>query len=173
MPGKLSYRMVRVGSAPAGLLGLDELMRSIYEEGICPDDIRLPENLISGVKAHNYIPKPALEDYKEALMREYTKFYAQMSGDQTFTVKEYGTWRGYPREHIAWFPTVSAELCTGCDRCLEFCSYGVYEKQDDGKVIVVEPFLCRVGCSSCAAVCDPNAILFPPYDMLKDYRPIG
>ncbi len=173
MASNLSYRMIQIGKIPAGLIGLDEIMNELYDAGLCPDDPRLPERLISGIKANNYIPKPALDDYRDALLREFAKFYAQKSGDETFTVQSYGTWRGYPREHISWFPTVAADLCTGCDHCLEFCSYGVYEKQEDGKVTVVEPFLCRVGCSSCAAVCDPKAILFPPYDMLKDYRPIG
>jgi len=173
MAENLSYRMVQIGMAPAGLLGLDELFLALYESGHSPDDPALRDALVKGVRKNNFIPKPALQEYREALLREYGKFYARMSGAATYDAQSFGTWRGYPREHIPWFPTVAADLCNACDRCLEFCSYGVFEKQGDGKVAVVEPFLCRVGCSSCAAVCDPKAILFPPYDMLKDYRPIG
>ena len=30
------------------------------------------------------------------------------------------------------------------------------------KVILVDPFACVVGCSSCATICKPRAITFPP-----------
>lgn len=171
MNKKLSYHMLQIGGVPAGLVGLDELLSELYDQGVCPDDPELSQKLIAGVRLHNYIPRIAIDEYRAALVRAYTHFYAQKSGDENYEVRSYGTWRGYPRETIPWFPTVAAARCTGCDRCLEFCSYGVYEEQADGKVAVVEPFLCRVGCSSCAAVCEPEAILFPPYDLLKDYRP--
>lgn len=173
MSHTLSYHMLQIGGVPAGLLGLDELLSELYERGFCPDDPELPNNLIAGVRVHNYIPKSAMNDYRTALVRAYTHYYAQKSGDESFEIHSYDTWRGYPRESIPWFPTIAEELCTGCGLCLEFCSYGVYEQQPDGKVTVVEPFLCRVGCSSCAAACEPEAILFPPYDLLKDYRPKG
>ncbi len=173
MSPELGYRMIQIGKAPAGLLGLDECFERLYEEGINPDSPELSEQLMASVKEHNYVPQPAYQDYEQALVREYQKFYAQQSGDESYQRASYGTWRGYPREHISWFPTIAPELCDGCGRCIDFCSFGVYEQHEDGKAIVVEPFLCRVGCSSCAAVCDPDAILFPPRDMLKDYRPIG
>jgi NAD-dependent dihydropyrimidine dehydrogenase PreA subunit len=172
MAQKVSYRMVQIGSAPAGLLGLDELFQKLYEEGIHPKSPALTERLIEGVREQNFIPKPAVEDYEKALIREFQHYYVQKSGDEEYQTISYGTWRGYPREHISWFPTIASELCDGCGHCLDFCSYGVYEKHRDGRVAVVEPFLCRVGCSSCAAVCDPDAILFPPRDMLENYRPI-
>lgn len=169
----LSYHMLQIGGVPAGLKGLDELLSELYEQGLCPDDPDLEKKLIAGIRVNNYIPRVAINDYKSALVRAYTHFYAQKSGDENYEVRSYGTWRGYPRESIPWFPTIAEELCTGCGLCLEFCSYGVYEPQADGKVTVVEPYLCRVGCSSCTAVCEPKAILFPPYDLLKDYRPKG
>lgn len=173
MEEKLSYRMLRIGGAPAGLLGLNELYAELFNLGFNPEDPALAGALVEGVRKNNYIPRPALQDYKEALQRDYTEYYAQKTNDDTFQAKTYGTWRGYPREHIPWFPTVAGELCNGCDRCIEFCSYGVYRKQPDGKVDVVEPFLCLVGCNSCASVCEPEAILFPSRKMLNDYRPIG
>jgi NAD-dependent dihydropyrimidine dehydrogenase PreA subunit len=173
MSQKLRYRMIQIGKAPAGLLGLEELFQRVYEEGINPESPQLSGRLIEGVKEHNFVPKTAVKDYEKALSREYQRYFAQKSGDENYRTISYGTWRGYPREHISWFPTIAIELCDGCGRCLDFCSYGVYEQQSDGKPVVVEPFLCRVGCSSCAAVCDPDAIFFPPRDMLLDYRPIG
>lgn len=173
MDARLSYRMVIISGVPAGLLGLTELLTRLYAEGMLPDDPRLKERLIAGVRQHNYIPRAALSDYQEALCREYELFCARQQNGAGQQLTDYGTWRGYPREHIPWFPTVASELCTACDHCLSFCNYGVYTKMPDGKVTVVEPFLCRVGCSSCAAVCEPNAIMFPPRGMLDDYRPIG
>jgi NAD-dependent dihydropyrimidine dehydrogenase PreA subunit len=173
MNKNLSYHMLQIGGVPAGLVGLDELLSDLYDQGLCPDDPNLPQKLIAGVRVHNYIPRIAVDAYRAALLQAFRHFYSQKSGDDDYQIRSYGTWRGYPRETISWFPTIAEELCIRCDRCLEFCSYGVYEKQADGKVVVAEPFLCRVGCHSCAAVCDPEAILFPPNEMLNDYRPKG
>lgn len=173
MVEKLSYRMLLLGGAPAGLLGLNELLETLFERGICPDDLELPQLLLDGIRQHNFVPKPAVSTYQEGLVREYDRYYADRQGNHSFIRPSYGTWRGYPREQISWFPTIAVELCTGCGHCLEFCSYGIFEKLADGKVIVIEPFLCRVGCSSCMSVCEPKAILFPPRQMLEDYRPRG
>lgn len=144
-----------------------------YEEGTSPNSPELVRGIMAGVREHNCVPKPALEAYEAALRREYQGYYSQKSGDENYQTVSYSTWRGYPRQHISWFPTIAANLRDGCGRCLDFCSYGVYEQQMDGKAVVVAPFLCRVGCSSCTEVCDPDAILFPPREMLNDYHPIG
>ena len=56
---ELSYRMLQIDGRPAGLLGLEELFRALYDAGLSPTDPDLPEQLITGVKAHNFIPKPA------------------------------------------------------------------------------------------------------------------
>ena len=47
------------------------------------------------------------------------------------------------------------------------------EEAAEGKVVVIDPFKCQVGCSSCANVCAPRAITFPPRGMLDAYRPGG
>ena len=46
----------------------------------------------------------------------------------------------------------------------------VYERDENGKVYVAEPFLCMVGCCFCKSVCEPHALLFPTQDLLKNFR---
>jgi NAD-dependent dihydropyrimidine dehydrogenase PreA subunit len=153
--------------------GLDELFEEMYAQGRLPDEAGLGLELVARARAHSFIPKGAEQAYAEALLREYRSYVAACEQGDVPRQVDYGTWRGYPREQIPWFPTVALDLCDGCDACLKFCSFGVYRATSDGKVIVAEPFRCQVGCSSCAVVCAPKAIAFPPRDMLDAYRPWG
>jgi NAD-dependent dihydropyrimidine dehydrogenase PreA subunit len=82
----------------------------------------------------------------------------------------YGTWKGFPREQIPWYPTVDAAKCAGCRKCFEFCSHRVYGWDDQANAPrVIEPFQCVVGCSSCTQECDAQAITFPPLSVLKPF----
>lgn len=84
--------------------------------------------------------------------------------------KEYGTWKGTPREKIPWHPTVDEEKCVGCRACYEFCGHGVYAWNDEtDKPVVAEPFQCVVGCSSCKNQCGTEAVTFPPLSVLKPF----
>lgn len=168
---KLSYRMLYIGSAPSGLLGLEELFKECYESGLTPADPSLGETLLKGVRKHNFVPKPAEEDYKTALMREFAKYYKMRLSGRAIVAKNYGTWNGYPREHIPWFPTIASDLCNNCGACFELCAHGVYDKDEKGNIFVIDPFSCIVGCCFCKSVCDKNALLFPGQEMLKNYRP--
>lgn len=168
--GNLSYRMIYIGGAPAGLLGVDELFNVLFEAGMTPGDENLGEKLIKGVKKHNFVPKPAIKDYQDVLLREYLKYYHARTGGDAPVTRDYGQWEGYPREHIPWFPTVSEELCNGCGKCIEVCPKDVFQQLENGKVMVVEPFLCIVGCCFCKSACDPKAILMPQREMLDQYR---
>ncbi len=167
---KLSYRMLYIGTAPAGLLGLEELFRDLYEQGITPADAELASALIKGVRKHNFIPKTAQPDYQTVLQREYLKYHHARKNGKAVVARDYGQWEGHPREHIPWFPTVSADLCNGCGACIKICPKDVFEMDENGKVIVIEPFLCIVGCCFCKSACDPKAILMPKLDMLNTYR---
>jgi ferredoxin len=162
----LSMRQVLVGGRPAGMLGLDEVFETLYEQGRRPEEPDLGIDLVTQARAHNYIPKPAVADYAEALLREYRQYVAQRAGGERPRRVNYGTWRGHPREHIPWFPTVAADLCNGCGVCLKLCGPGALASTPDGKVEVVDSFKCVVGCSSCASVCKPGAITFPPREIL-------
>ncbi len=166
----LSYRMLYIGQSPAGLLGLDELFNEVYDSGTTPDDADIGEKLIQGVRRHNYVPKPSVDEYMQVLQREYFKFYQDKSGGKPVTPTDYGQWEGIPREQIPWFPTVSAELCDGCGNCLEVCPKDVFARDGNGKMLVVEPLRCIVGCCFCKSACEPHAILMPDREMLDQYR---
>lgn len=170
---QLSVRQILVGARPAGMHGLDELFEEMYAQGRLPDEPGLGLELVERARAHNYIPKGAGKRFAEALLREYRQYVtASEHGDVPRRV-DYGTWRGYPREQIPWFPTVALDLCDTCGACLKFCSFGVYRATSDDKVIVAEPFRCQVGCSMCVDACPPRAISFPPRTILDSYRPGG
>jgi CDP-4-dehydro-6-deoxyglucose reductase len=168
----MRHRQILIGQRPAAIQGLDDIFDGLYEQGRKPGEPDLGKELIEQArKRHNYIPRPAEDDFAQALLREYCKYVGQrMCGCEPQAV-DYGTWRGHPREYIPWFPTVAEDLCDGCGACLKFCSFGVFEVTKEGKVTVVEPFKCQVGCSSCVNVCPPRAITFPPRSMLDTFRP--
>jgi len=166
----LSYRMIYIAGAPAGLQGVNELFNALFDAGVTPGEDNIGEKIIQDVKKHNFVPKPAIKDYQDVLVREYLKYYQTREGGKVPEVKDYGQWEGYPREHIPWFPTVSEELCNGCGKCIEVCPKDVFEQMENGKVIVIEPFLCIVGCCFCKSACGPKAILMPQREMLDQYR---
>ena len=165
----LSYRMLQIGGQPAGLLGLEELFSALFDQGLTPNHPEITERLLNGVKQSNFIPKPAAQDYINALVLEFQRYYQRRRTGKTIVARDYGTWRGYPREQIPWFPTISAALCNDCGACLELCAREVFERDEYGKVWVAEPFLCMVGCCFCKSVCEPKAILMPGQELLKNY----
>jgi NAD-dependent dihydropyrimidine dehydrogenase PreA subunit len=168
------YHQILVGGRPAGIQGLDEIFGALYEQGRQPGDPGLGAELVEQVRRrHNYIPKPAVDDFAQAMAGEYRKYVEQrLCGCRPEPV-DYGTWRGHPREHVPWFPTVALDLCDGCGACLEFCSFGVFEIAEDDKVVVAELFKCQVGCSSCVKICKSKAITFPPRNVLEAFPPGG
>jgi len=64
---------------------------------------------------------------------------------------------------IPWFPVIDRARCVSCRQCLEFCLFGVYEKDDDGTVVVVRPQNCKTNCPACARLCPECAIMFPKH----------
>jgi NAD-dependent dihydropyrimidine dehydrogenase PreA subunit len=164
----LSYRQIQVGNLTIGMVGLEELFETLRNRNVPPDEAAIAD-LLQGARRHNYIPPAADEKMGVVLLREYRQFCARPAAEGSRPAG-YGTWRGHPRETVPWFPTIHTELCDGCGACLRFCSFGVYAEADDGKVQVVEPFRCQIGCSACMDICKPGAIVFPPAAMLKAYR---
>jgi CDP-4-dehydro-6-deoxyglucose reductase len=170
---QLSRRQILVGTRPAGMHGLDEILEELCAQGREPDEPGLGSELVERARLHNFIARPAVDDFAEALVREYRRYAAARACGGRPQQVSYGTWRGYPREQVPWFPTVALDLCDGCGTCIDFCSFGVYGSAPEGRAMVVEPLKCQVGCSSCANVCAPRAITFPPRSMLDAYRPGG
>ncbi len=168
--GDLSYRMLQIAGAPAGILGLEELFTQLFSEGLDPNAEDLRKRLLGGVRKHNFIPKPTETEYANALAMEYTRFYRSKQAGKAWEKKDYGQWRGYPREQIPWFPTIAPTLCNDCGACMDTCAREVFERDIKGKIVVVEPFQCMVGCCFCKSVCEPHALLFPSQELLNNYR---
>jgi NAD-dependent dihydropyrimidine dehydrogenase PreA subunit len=61
----------------------------------------------------------------------------------------------------AWYPVIDRDRCTNCGQCFEFCLFGVYEKDEEGRVIVAKPESCKNNCPACARICPEAAIIFP------------
>jgi len=171
---------------------LDEVFAALHAAGRKPDDAGLGIEIIKQMRRENYIPDSAGDVSAAAFEREYAAYLAQMESGGPTRQRGYGMWRGYPREAIPWFPSVNEDACNGCGVCLKLCSTqclapaadgngcGIFLKPSGtqcltptkgGKVRVADPFACVVGCSSCANVCRPKAITFPPLSMLEAYKP--
>jgi electron transport complex protein RnfB len=56
-------------------------------------------------------------------------------------------------------PRIDAELCSGCERCVEICPVGALA-QVGGKAVLVYPDRCTY-CVLCEDVCPDNAIALP------------
>jgi ferredoxin len=63
-----------------------------------------------------------------------------------------------------WYPIMDGSRCIHCGHCLQFCLFGVYEMDTEGKVLVRNPDQCKTGCPACARICPQSAIMFPLYE---------
>ncbi len=64
-------------------------------------------------------------------------------------------------QNPAWFPVIDYDRCTGCGQCHDFCLFGVYGRDADGRVRVTHPESCKNNCPACARICPETAIIFP------------
>jgi NAD-dependent dihydropyrimidine dehydrogenase PreA subunit len=67
------------------------------------------------------------------------------------------------KEQETWYPVIDRERCTNCNKCHDFCLFGVYSVKN-GDVKVTQPQNCKNNCPSCARVCPSKAIMFPKYE---------
>ena len=66
-------RTIRIGNVTVGLLGLDIALVDLVGKDLSEDDA--VNFLYQRVSQKNYIPEPAVEPYKEALRREYRRYF--------------------------------------------------------------------------------------------------
>ena len=66
-------RTIRIGNATVGLLGLDVALAQLAAKKISEDDA--VKFLFEQVSQKNYIPEQAVKPYKEALRREYRRYF--------------------------------------------------------------------------------------------------
>ena len=62
---------------------------------------------------------------------------------------------------VPWFPVIDYDRCINCGQCLDFCLFGVYERDEENKVVVAQPANCKNNCPACARICPKVAIIFP------------
>jgi len=60
-----------------------------------------------------------------------------------------------------WYPVLDYSRCTDCRQCLQFCLFGVYTLDEEGKVRASAPDQCKPGCPACSRICPSSAIMFP------------
>jgi NAD-dependent dihydropyrimidine dehydrogenase PreA subunit len=71
------------------------------------------------------------------------------------------TWDGVPRNKIPWYPIIDYEKCISCEKCLEYCTLGVFEyemKEGKKKIVIRNPNNCVVLCLGCDVICHVGAI---------------
>jgi Pyruvate/2-oxoacid:ferredoxin oxidoreductase delta subunit len=68
------------------------------------------------------------------------------------------------RTRQRWYPVIDGSRCVSCQHCLQFCLFGVYELDAQGKVEVRRPHQCKTGCPACARICPHSAIMFPLHE---------
>ena len=71
----------------------------------------------------------------------------------------------YPREKVNWSPTIDLNKCVKCGMCMN-CGKQVYTWTKEGPV-VENPLSCLVGCTTCANLCQGEAISFPDKKVLR------
>jgi NAD-dependent dihydropyrimidine dehydrogenase PreA subunit len=155
---KAQLSSLKVGGLEVGVSGLAE----IVERGLLvmdsPDD-EVREVLLKEMRARNYVPSSAQEEYMRALWAEFRK------ARQTRREQLEMSYKGIPREDIPWYPKVDEKKCSGCSSCVEFCTQSVFSF--DGRSHVIKPYNCIVGNSSCRSFCPEKAISFPTTNDLK------
>ena len=85
----LTQKTIKIGTVTVGLLGLEIALVQLAGKDISEDEA--VNFLFEQVSKKNYIPKQAVEPYKEALLREYRRYHkADDSKDQGISIRVLG-----------------------------------------------------------------------------------
>ena len=85
----LTQKTIKIGTVTVGLLGLEIALVQLAGKDISENEA--VNFLFEQVSKKNYIPKQAVEPYKEALLREYRRYHkADNSKDQGISIRVLG-----------------------------------------------------------------------------------
>ena len=85
-----TQRMLKIGKATIGLIGLDIALNKALAEKIPVD--KIDEHLFQEIRTQNYIPSGMTDEYKAALKREYRKLLGEdVDDDQDLIIRIFGT----------------------------------------------------------------------------------
>ncbi|MGN0713005.1 MAG: DUF2703 domain-containing protein [Anaerovoracaceae bacterium] len=59
-----------------------------------------------------------------------------------------------------WYPVIDILTCVECGTCVDFCTHGVYSKQNYPVPVVVNPDGCIDHCHGCGSKCPQGAITY-------------
>jgi hypothetical protein len=77
--GNWLVRQIQIGEAPVGLVGLDDALRQLFSSGRLPGP-EVSEVLLAAMRARNYVARGDEDNYRAALLREYTAYWEKKSG---------------------------------------------------------------------------------------------
>ena len=76
--GKPVAKIIKVGDLEAGLIGLDQALQNVYSAGVNGEE-EVKQELLRLIRDFgNYISPSRESDYKEALLREYGNYVANL-----------------------------------------------------------------------------------------------
>jgi Thioredoxin domain len=85
-----TQRMLKIGKATIGLIGLDIVLNKAIAEDVPVEDVA--DYLYEAIRGQNYIPAGMTEAYKAALEKEYRKLLGQeQDDDNELTIRIFGT----------------------------------------------------------------------------------
>lgn len=85
-----TQRMLKIGKASIGLIGLDVALNKALAEKM--DSSEASEYLFKAIKGQNYIPAGMTNEYKTALEREYRKLLGEETAANDYlTIRIFGT----------------------------------------------------------------------------------
>ncbi len=158
-PGKPAVKRLLVGGQEIGISGFDSIIAKGLER-VSDSDEEQRKAILEELKARNYVPKEAENEYLRAVWEEFRQVRAKRLGQ---VQERFG---GIPREEINWSPTIDKERCSACGNCAEFCHHGVYTFDDEPHV--TNPHRCVVSCTGCLKACPEGAISFPTLVALRE-----